>query len=73
MASDHSQHLAASAGSRNTLERGRTLHSRRHGRLRHDSPRREFRDQLIEPGLDLVVETVTGCRPIALLAGELDR
>jgi hypothetical protein len=45
----------------------------RHQRLRGDSPRHEFRDQLTEPGLDLVVETVTGCRPIALLAGELDR
>jgi hypothetical protein len=40
---------------------------------RNDSPRREFRDQLIEPGLDLVVDTVAGSRPIALLAGELDR
>jgi hypothetical protein len=51
----------------------RVLRPHRRARLRNDSPRREFRDQLIEPGLDLVLETVTGCRPIALLAGELDR
>jgi hypothetical protein len=51
----------------------RVLRPHRRARLRNDSPRREFRDQLIEPGLDLVVETVTGSRPIALLAGELDR
>jgi hypothetical protein len=49
------------------------LSRHRHARLRHDAPRREFRDPLIEPGLDLVVETVSGCRPIALLAVELDR
>jgi hypothetical protein len=51
----------------------RVLSPHRRARLRHDAPRREFRDQLIEPGLDLVVETVTGCRSIALLAVELDR
>jgi hypothetical protein len=52
----------------------RVLSRNRHVRLRRAPPRREFRDQFTEPaGLDLVVETVTGCRPIALLAGELDR
>jgi hypothetical protein len=51
----------------------RVLRRHRRARLRNDSPRREFRDQLIEPGLDLVVDTVAGSRPIALLAGELDR
>jgi hypothetical protein len=50
----------------------RVLRPHRRARLRNDSPRREFRDQLIEPGLDLVVETVTGCRPIASLVADRD-
>jgi hypothetical protein len=53
----------------------RVLSRHRRARLRHDAPRCEFRDQLVEPSdLDFTVNLVGGsCRSLQAVLEEVDR
>jgi hypothetical protein len=60
---DHTMQMARDDSDRKSKPRAplpRTLSRHRHARLRDDAPRHQFRDEFVEPRLDVEVSLVGG-------------